>query len=113
MMRRRMRRRAVVGVVAATAATAHVTNKRANERHDQEMADADQQAQVEDLQAQVDDLQSQQVQQAVAPAPQPAAAPAAAANDPIAEIKRLGDLNAAGLLTDEEFAAAKAKILGI
>jgi hypothetical protein len=28
------------------------------------------------------------------------------------ELKQLGDLHAAGTLTDEEFAAAKAKILG-
>jgi hypothetical protein len=29
-----------------------------------------------------------------------------------AQLKELGDLHAAGVLTDEEFAAAKAKILG-
>lgn len=40
----------------------------------------------------------------------PAAAPEA---DPIAEIERLGALKEKGLLTDEEFTAAKAKILGI
>ena len=45
-----------------------------------------------------------------------AAAPAAEAApevDPVAEIERLGALKEKGLLTDEEFAAAKAKILGI
>ena len=48
-----------------------------------------------------------------------AAAPAAAAPaaepevDAVAEIERLGALKDKGLLTDEEFAAAKAKILGI
>ncbi len=42
------------------------------------------------------------------------AAPAAPAEvDPVAEIERLGALKDKGLLTDEEFAAAKAKILGI
>ena len=45
---------------------------------------------------------------------QAAAAPAAeAAVDSVAEIERLGALKEKGLLTDEEFAAAKAKILGI
>jgi len=43
-----------------------------------------------------------------------AAAPAADAQvDAVAEIERLGALKEKGLLTDEEFAAAKAKILGI
>ena len=44
----------------------------------------------------------------------PAAAPAAEPEtDPISEIERLGALKEKGLLTDEEFTAAKAKILGI
>jgi len=43
-----------------------------------------------------------------------AAAPAADDQvDAVAEIERLGALKEKGLLTDEEFAAAKAKILGI
>ena len=49
-------------------------------------------------------------QAAAAPAPAPAAEPEV---DPVAEIERLGALRDKGLLTDEEFAAAKAKILGI
>ena len=45
---------------------------------------------------------------------QAAAAPAAEPDvDAVAEIERLGALKEKGLLTDEEFAAAKAKILGI
>ena len=35
------------------------------------------------------------------------------ADDPMAEIQKLAQLHSAGALTDEEFAAAKAKILGI
>ncbi len=35
------------------------------------------------------------------------------ATDDAAEIERLAGLHASGVLTDEEFAAAKAKILGI
>ena len=41
---------------------------------------------------------------------QQAAAPAA--EDPFAQIEKLSQLHASGALTDEEFAAAKAKILG-
>jgi hypothetical protein len=38
--------------------------------------------------------------------------PAAPAGVDYDELKQLGELHAAGTLTDEEFAAAKAKILG-
>jgi len=40
------------------------------------------------------------------------AAAAPAADDPFAQIEKLSKLHAEGALTDEEFAAAKAKILG-
>ena len=36
-----------------------------------------------------------------------------AEEDPAAHIEKLAQLHASGALTDEEFAAAKAKILGI
>ena len=38
--------------------------------------------------------------------------PAAPAADPIEQLKQLGELHAQGVLTDEEFAAQKAKLLG-
>lgn len=46
--------------------------------------------------------------------PPPAAEPAAAAPapDPIQQLKELGELHQQGVLTDEEFAAQKAKLLG-
>jgi hypothetical protein len=49
-------------------------------------------------------------EQAPPPAPQPVAAPAA--EDPIEQLKQLAALHNDGVLTDEEFAAQKAKILG-
>jgi hypothetical protein len=42
-----------------------------------------------------------------------AAPPAPAAPDQTAELQNLANLHTQGVLTDEEFAAAKAKILGI
>jgi hypothetical protein len=51
---------------------------------------------------------AEQAQAAPAPAP---AAPAAPARDPIQQLKDLADLKSQGILTDEEFAAQKAKIL--
>lgn len=76
--------------IVGVAATAKVVNNRAEARRDAQEA--------------------QQAQQAQAAA---AAAPAPAADDPIAKVEQLAKLHAAGALTDEEFAAAKAKALGI
>jgi hypothetical protein len=53
-------------------------------------------------------LQAQQAQQAAAAPP-----PAPSTDDKIAKIKELGALKEAGLLTDEEFAAEKAKVLAL
>jgi hypothetical protein len=44
------------------------------------------------------------------PEPEPAPAPPAA--DPIEQLKQLAELKNQGILTEEEFAAQKAKILG-
>jgi hypothetical protein len=47
---------------------------------------------------------------AAAPAAAPAAVPAAG-DDMVAQLQKLADLKAAGVLSEEEFAAAKAKVL--
>lgn len=46
-----------------------------------------------------------------APAPAAAPAPVVEQTDLIEQIKKLGDLHAAGILTDDEFAAKKADLL--
>ena len=54
-------------------------------------------------------------QQVVYAAPPPEVIPAqppAAPEDPITQLERLGALKAQGVLTEEEFAAQKAKLLG-
>lgn len=56
--------------------------------------------------------QEQAAQQAVVDQQQAAPAPAAAGDDMMTQLKQLGDMKASGLLTDDEFAAAKAKLLG-
>ena len=55
--------------------------------------------------------QQEEQQQQQAPAPEQAP-PAPAAESTIDQRKQLGDLNSQGILTEEEFAAQKAKILG-
>ncbi len=53
----------------------------------------------------------QEAQQAPAPQQAAPAAPATPAADPIAQLKELGELHQSGVLTDEEFAVQKSKIL--
>jgi hypothetical protein len=43
---------------------------------------------------------------------QPVQAIEAAAPDPIEQLRRLGELRDAGIVTEEEFAAKKAEVLG-
>ena len=45
------------------------------------------------------------------PPPPPPPAPAPSANDTLDQLQKLGELKAAGVLTEAEFAAQKAKIL--
>jgi len=54
--------------------------------------------------------QAQYEQEVAAPPPPPAAPPV---SGDTAELQQLADLHAQGILTDEEFAAKKAQILGI
>ena len=53
-----------------------------------------------------EDAQQYQQQAQAAPPPEPE-------DDPAAQLQNLAQLHSQGVLTDEEFAAAKAKILGI
>ena len=55
---------------------------------------------------------AEEPQQQYEPAPAPPAAAAAPAADPIEQLKQLAELKNQGILTDQEFAAQKAKILG-
>jgi hypothetical protein len=60
---------------------------------------------------QIQDLQAQQQQQAYAPAPAAAAPAAPSSDESFEQLQKLGQMHEQGVLTDEEFAAAKAKIL--
>jgi hypothetical protein len=66
------------------------------------------------------DAEAEDAPQAAAPAPKPAPAPATptasaapAQPDYIEELKRLAGLKDAGVITDEEFQAKKAKLMGL
>lgn len=79
----------------ATAVSNRVSRRQGNRWAEQEQAQYDQQA---------------AAQQAAAPAPAPAPA-ASAENDLVAQLKQLAELKDQGILTDDEFAAQKAKLL--
>ncbi len=102
-------------VIAGTATVVAGSVSNSQQQKAQQKASA-QQAQAAAQQAQFDASVQQAVAQQLA-AQQPAAAPAAAApaaapeNDVIAQLKKLGELHQAGILSDEEFAAAKTKVL--
>ncbi len=59
---------------------------------------------------QISELQDTQYQQQ-APPPPAAAPPAAGGDDMVSRLKQLADLKTAGALTEQEFDAAKAKLL--
>ncbi|HET9261393.1 MAG TPA: SHOCT domain-containing protein [Acidimicrobiia bacterium] len=98
-MPRLMRTMARTAVVAgtATAVSNRVSRRQADRWSDQADAQAYQEEQAAAAQAQY------------AAPPPPAAS---SGNDQLAQLKELGELKAAGVLTEEEFAAQKAKILG-
>ena len=116
---RRMGRPGLVGMAARTAVVAGTATAvsgsvsrhqqaKAQDQYDQQQADAQQQ------QAQMNAAAQQAVaqQQAAAAAAAPAPAAPAASVDIVAELQKLSSLKDAGVLTDAEFAAAKAKLLG-
>ena len=109
MIRRRpLLRAAVVGGGAYAAGRAS-----GRRREQQAYSDADQDQRISDLEAQQQYQQQPQYQQ---PPPQsqqppPQAAPAQGPSM-IDQLNQLNDLRTQGALTDEEFAAAKAKLLG-
>lgn len=88
-----------VARTAVVAGTATAVAGRVQRRQAERFADKD---------AQIQAQQQQAYQQVAAEAPP---APAPAADDPVAKLQQLAEMKAQGLLTDEEFAAAKAKLL--
>jgi hypothetical protein len=93
-----MAARTAVVAGTATAVSGRVAHRQNEKWAAQEQAQYDQQQAAYDAGAQAAQAQ---------PAPAPAQA------DPNAELQNLAQLHSQGVLTDEEFAAAKAKILGI
>ena len=95
-------------VVAGTATA--VSNRVSRRQGNRWAAKEDEQAAQEEQAAKAQAYDQQQyAQPAYAPPPPQAAAPAQ--DDMLTQLQKLGELKAAGVLTEEEFAAQKAKIL--
>jgi hypothetical protein len=106
-----MRRRAVVGAVATTAVVVGTAGA-VSHGQQQKYANQDAAAQQQYDQAYQQGAADAQAQQPVyVPPTAPAPAPAAPESDLTAKLQQLADLHASGVLTDEEFAAAKQKLL--
>jgi hypothetical protein len=114
MMRRRMVGRSIARVAVGTAVVAGTAGA-VHHHQDQKYAQQDAAAQQQYDQAYQQgaaDAQAQQQPQYAPPPPQYATpAPAPAQDDLTTKLQQLADLHAQGVLTDEEFAAAKAKLL--
>ena len=87
----------------ATAVSGRVQRRQAEKYTERDANIAAQRTEAYQQQVYADQPPQQQQQYA----PPPPAAP-----DPIEQLKQLGELHASGVLTDEEFAQQKAKVLG-
>ena len=112
----RVGRPSLVGTVARTAvvagtATAVVGGMSKHSANKSQQAAEAQAYEAQQQQAAMQAAADQAVANAQAAAPPPAAAPAAE-DDTIAQLERLASLKQQGILTDAEFEAQKAKLLG-
>lgn len=112
MMRRRMVGRSIARVAVGTAVVAGTAGA-VSHHQQQKYANQDAQAQQQYDQAYQQGAADAQAQQQVAPPPMEYAPPPAQApqEDLTAKLQQLADLHTSGVLTDEEFAAAKQKLL--
>jgi hypothetical protein len=115
-MMRRMGRPGLVGMAARTAVVAGTATAVSGAVASKQQAKANEQYEAQQYEAQQQQAAMQQAA-ADAVAQQQAAAPPAPASgtmspDVVAQLQQLADLKAQGVLSDEEFANAKAKLLG-
>jgi Short C-terminal domain len=105
----RVGRPGLVGTMARTAVVAGTATAVVGGMSRRQAGKAEQAAKAEAY----DEQQAMAAAAAAAPPPPPPAAPAASpSGDKMAQLQQLGALHEQGILTDEEFAAEKAKILG-
>ncbi|WP_084105699.1 SHOCT domain-containing protein [Demequina sp. NBRC 110056] len=117
-MRGRVGRPGLIGTMArtavisgtATAVSGNVARRqagRAQAKQEQQYVEQQQAYQVQANQAELASMQAQLAAAQAAPAVTPSAG-----DDLMAQLSKLADMKNAGILSDSEFAAAKAKLLG-
>ena len=119
-MLRRMGRPGLIGMAARTAVVAGTATAVAGGVRGHQEAKANQAAEAQAYEAQQQQAQMDaaaanavaQQQAAMGVAAQQAAAAPAAGTDLVAELQKLAALHDQGILSDDEFAGAKAKLLG-
>ncbi|MDR7384985.1 SHOCT domain-containing protein [Promicromonospora iranensis] len=111
---RRFGRPGLLGTAARTAVIAGTAQATAGAVGRRQANRSQQQYEAQQYEAQRYGAAQQAPPPVAPPAPQqPAPGPAAHSNDELlAQLTQLGDLHGQGVLTDAEFAAAKAKLLG-
>jgi putative oligomerization/nucleic acid binding protein len=98
--RRPLLRAAVVGGGAYMAGKSHARHSMERQQYEDEQD------------ARIGDVEQQQASYQQAPAPAPAPAAPAPSSPMIDQLNQLATLHQQGVLTDDEFAAAKAKLIG-
>jgi len=106
-----MARTAVIAGTA-TAVSNRVSRRQANRWAQEDQSAYAQQQYAQQQQYEQQQQYAQQQQQYAQPAPPPPAA-SAPPEDPYEQIRKLAELKEAGILTEEEFAAKKAQLLGL
>ncbi len=97
---------------AVIAGTATAVSNRVSRRQANRWSQQDQSAYAEPQYAQPQYAQPQYAQPPPPPAPAPAPAASSGTDDMLEQLRELGQLRDQGILTDEEFATQKARILG-
>jgi hypothetical protein len=97
--RRPLLRAAVVGGGAYMAGKSHARHSMERQQYE------------DDQDARISDVEQQQASNQQPPAPAPAPAPAPSSSM-VSQLNELAALHQQGVLTDDEFAAAKAKLIG-
>ena len=104
-----LRRRRPLLRAAAVGGTAYAVGRRGGrQREEAANAEADQDQRIADLEAQ----QAAPAQYQQPPPPPPQQAPPAQGSSMLDQLNQLNELHQQGALSDEEFSAAKAKLLG-
>lgn len=106
----------LVGTVARTAVIAGTATavggavaRRQDAKYQQQQAATTTQAELEDVEAQLSAMQAQQAQASVAGGA--AQGSPASSSDLVAQLNQLASLKSSGVISDQEFEAAKAKLL--